>query len=111
MNIFKLSYSENFIEISTDKLCQGLFTDEISQNNMTVYPNPSSSTINISTGTNSNSLVNITIISSLGTVVYSKDFNNPDKTINLDINTLNTGIYIIKVTTDNSTKQQKFIKN
>ena len=106
-----LNAGENFIEISTDKLCQGLFTDEISQNNMTVYPNPSSSTINISTGTNSNSLVNITIISSLGTVVYSKDFNNPDKTINLDINTLNTGIYIIKVTTDNSTKQQKFIKN
>lgn len=102
----------NTFEIQTEKDCQGIYFKEIiSENELTIYPNPSSSTINISTGTNSNSLVNITIISSLGTVVYSKDFNNPDKTINLDINTLNTGIYIIKVTTDNSTKQQKFIKN
>ncbi|WP_417352493.1 choice-of-anchor L domain-containing protein [Flavobacterium alkalisoli] len=70
--------------------------------NLTYYPNPVS---NILTLSNINEISNIEAYNVLGQKVIDKDFNTTE--VQLDMSPLETGIYLIKVT---SQEQQKIIR-
>lgn len=69
-----------------------------------VYPNPAHDFININSMKNGN----IKILDDQGRIVYSKKTLNNKST--LDISHLVTGIYFIRIETEDGVKQTKFIK-
>lgn len=71
-----------------------------------LYPNPSNGIFSIEM--ENVKKYSIEIYSTLGKVVYSKN-NNSESTLN--INHLQTGIYLIKITTDSNTKTKRIIIN
>jgi len=72
---------------------------------LTVYPNPVTDRLNIS-NVASQTIKNVTIYSITGSVV--KTIANPSDSI--DVSNLNSGNYLVKVTTDQGTTTQKIIK-
>ena len=75
-------------------------------NYITLYPNPTTSEISIS----SESLINsIEIYNSLGQKVYAETINSKEKTIN--ISSLPSGVYILGAKTEDGIMRKKIIKN
>src|SRR5690606_8649769 len=87
-----------------------LSVDEpIFQNTLKLYPNPSSGQITIS-NPNTLNISNIEIYSVLGNLAYQSELNTTANTFSLDLNTLNSGIYLLKITLENGqTTTQKLI--
>jgi hypothetical protein len=82
-----------------------LSTDIFFKNNFSVFPNPTSSSLNIEN--NSNIAINATQITDInGRVV--KEIKGITNQIN--ISELNTGVYFLKITTDQGTGTTKIIK-
>ncbi|WP_310554961.1 T9SS type A sorting domain-containing protein [Flavobacterium sp.] len=73
---------------------------------VSIYPNPTTDLLNIQTPVNS-IVSKIKIIDVLGKIVL--EINEVSNSIN--VQSLTNGIYIIQVTIDNRSYQQKFIKN
>jgi hypothetical protein len=73
--------------------------------NVSMYPNPTSSRLNISAPSTINSAV---IYSVLGKEVMSLDINKNRESI--DVSKLNSGVYFIKYTIDDAVGTAKFIK-
>jgi hypothetical protein len=73
---------------------------------LTFYPNPVHNTLKI-TNNNNLKIKSINIVNYLGQIVLNE--NNPSETI--DISTLASGNYLLKINTDNGTLTQKLIKN
>ena len=82
--------------------------NEIKQedNSITLYPNPASKEVNISS---ENIINSIEVFNSLGQKVYQTDIKAKEKT--LDINSFSKGVYIIGVNTDRGYIRKKLIKN
>ncbi len=75
-------------------------------NSITLYPNPTTSEISIS----SESFINsIEIYNSLGQKVYIETINSKEKTI--DISSLPSGVYVLGAKTENGIMRKKIIKN
>ncbi len=69
-------------------------------NNISVYPNPSSSLTNLNINLKSSATVNVMVVNSVGQTVKSFDFgtaNAGSNTFKLDIANLSNGIYIIQM--------------
>ncbi len=76
--------------------------------NFAMYPNPTNSELNIVLPSNI-TIAKIEIYDTLGKVAFSKNINEVFN--NLDVSTLHTGLYLIKVITDDNTYGVKqFIK-
>jgi len=71
---------------------------------VTVYPNPANDVLNLYANTQINT---VTISNNLGQVVYQGAFNSHETKISLDA--LNTGIYFVKIETNNGTATQKLM--
>ena len=71
--------------------------------NVSLYPNPATNSITVSS---SQEIISLTIVDQLGKVVLTKN-----KTTNLDVSGLQSGIYFIKIVTDGGSGVKKFIKN
>jgi uncharacterized membrane protein len=78
----------------------------ISEFDFKLYPNPSNGIFSIEM--ENVKKYSIEIYSTLGKVVYSKN-DNSESTLN--INHLQTGIYLIKITMDSNTKTKRIIIN
>lgn len=72
-------------------------------NNVVIYPNPTNNNITIS----NNSLVGVQIMSLSGNVVYSQKHNGM---ININVENLSNGIYILNLTDGKTNKFSKFVK-
>ncbi len=103
------SDNENVIYLDNINIHEvtGVGIDEINSSDVTIYPNPFENTITI-TG-NHAVLNNLTIYNTLGMLVYNKDFNQNNKVI-VNLNSLNSGFYIIKVKTDKEIVTRNLIK-
>ncbi|MFP3596360.1 T9SS type A sorting domain-containing protein [Chryseobacterium sp. SIMBA_029] len=84
-------------------ITQVLGTQEITKENLGIYPNPAADVLNIKTKEN---IKSINIYDASGRQV--KTLINPESKI--DVKELNSGNYIIKITTGTSSYQSKFIK-
>lgn len=66
--------------------------EQIIQADVTIYPNPTSSTIHFSTV----NLSNIAVYNTAGTLIYSQDHGNP-----VSMELFDQGIYLVRMTTNN----------
>ena len=84
-------------------------TDDVNEHetqNVSVFPNPAMESFTVS----GESLNHVTVYNTLGQVVYSADCNGNSTNVNID--NLETGIYVVRVATDNgiATKRITVIK-
>lgn len=99
----------NFEEMETKgfviKLPQDLSTQPIENNsNFVLYPNPAENTLNISTQSN---IKHIEITNLIGQVLYTvtdSDFNQ------IDVSALESGVYLMTITSDAGIITKRFIK-
>jgi hypothetical protein len=76
--------------------------------NITIYPNPSSNTIEIKSD---NEFTKVTIVSLEGRIVYDKE-NDKTNSLKVDVSGFANGVYIVNVLDDNGKlSSQKLIKN
>ncbi len=84
----------------------GLNEIKLEDNSITLFPNPTSMDVNISS---ENIINSIEVFNSLGQKVYQTNVKAKGKTI--DINSLSKGVYIIGVNTDKGYSRKKLVKN
>lgn len=83
-----------------------LSTSDFDINTISVYPNPSNDFIFVN-GIENRTVSQISIVDILGKIVYKSKSINENK---IDISNLNTGIYILSITSNNTLDKIKFIK-
>ena len=81
----------------------------IESHNLIVFPNPAASELTIEFGRNENIQKEISITNILGSEII-KQVSSETK-LTLDINQLNSGIYIVKVTEGGTIRTMRFVKN
>ena len=77
---------------------------ENTDNNISIYPNPTSNFIEIT----AENICSIKIIDISGKIIYS--FETTDNSTTIDLSKFEKGIYFVKISTDNSTYSKKIIK-
>lgn len=108
----QLEHGKNTIKISTDLPCQGEHEESILlSNNMFVHPNPFHNELNLYLGEMDNTNVQVSIYSTIGQMVFFKEFDVKDKR-SISINTayFNTGLYTIFIQSNNSISNFKIVK-
>jgi len=80
---------------------------------ITMYPNPATEALHIQENTNTIENMNIAIINMQGQVVVSKLLNGNElsKGVNIPVNNLVNGMYILHAVSGNEESSQKFIKD
>ena len=97
-----------FTSFTSDGTCTPLSNADFKNNIISVYPNPASKKITISS--ENKNMETIQICNTLGQIVLKKEnIKNPSTTI--DISQLQAGIYSIEITQDRSISIKKFMKN
>lgn len=84
-------------------------TDSFFKNNLSISPNPTKGMLNI-TSTNNTIINNTTLTDIDGRVIKNIDWSNVTNP-SIDVSELNTGVYFLKVTTDQGVGTTKVIKN
>ena len=83
--------------------CTSLGIDDLNQLDISIYPNPTSDTVNIDS---SSSQLKVVVFDILGKQVLNKPNTN-----SVDVSSLSKGAYFIKVSDGINTSTKKFIKN
>ncbi|MGH1385867.1 DUF7619 domain-containing protein [Kordia sp.] len=110
----QLSKPINTVEVTTEKACQGKFTETIktiSNANFVMLPNPSNDYIYLSllnAGDITNANVGIYDIS--GRLIANQTIKTPVNNQKIDIKNLKTGVYFVQLSTSENTFTQKLIK-
>jgi len=87
----------------TLQACTGIA--EIQAPEFIIYPNPSSSKINISASSDFNK---VEVLNLLGQTVIAQP--NSNNTASLDVSHLNNGVYFVRIVSENGTNVKKFVK-
>lgn len=107
-----LEKGKNKIEVKAENDCQGIYNENlIIGSEIIVYPNPSSHNFNIDLGLDNSTEATIAIYSTLGNLVYSQNYKVQNGKVLLNTASLQNGIYILSVKTENSSKKLKIIKH
>jgi hypothetical protein len=122
--MYPLNEGENFINFSVEANTAGslannrfeiVFENTTLSNvdfetaNIQVYPNPASDVIHISTDSNVTFLEYIELFDLNGRLVKREDVSDKKEVITLNINTVTSGIYILKVNTKDTQFSRKVI--
>ena len=78
---------------------------------VSVYPNPSTGNLFVKFNSNVTGKVTLKVFSALGAQVYSKFLINPAGEIAVDLNTFESGMYVVQLITDAGTVSKRIIKN
>jgi hypothetical protein len=97
------SYQSQDTLISSDEIASSI------GNAIEIFPNPFSSNINITFNFDVPN-AQIRIFDRLGRLVFQKEFDRPDKFLSLDLNTLDSGFYIVEVHTQHTRQINKLLK-
>ena len=93
-------YDENSLSLNADN----------NYSTFKLYPNPTTSLINIALNTNeSSNITNVSIINMLGITVYSKPINNKIGT-QISIKNLANGVYFLKINTGTKQMTKRIVK-
>ncbi|RAK23564.1 putative secreted protein (Por secretion system target) [Flavobacterium aquaticum] len=88
---------------------QNLSSESFEENNIVVYPNPSKEIFNLITG--KNEISEIKVYDVLGKVVWSKkDFEVSNSEIQLNLSSVSSGVYFLRITSHNKSVVRRIIK-
>lgn len=88
---------------------QNLSSESFEENNIVVYPNPSKEIFNLVTG--KNEISEIKVYDVLGKVVWSKkDFEVSNSEIQLNLSSVSSGVYFLRITSHNKSVVRRIIK-
>ena len=82
---------------------------DFSPPNIALSPNPSSNTLNINFE-NQTHLASIQISDITGRVLQSFNIQNSTSNISINVSSLSSGMYFLRITSSNKTETKKFIK-
>ena len=107
----KLNSGINFLEVYTDKECQGVYTEEIFvSEQVQYYPNPTTGPLQIFVS-GEDTKANISINGINGYCYYDQIMSvTNSRKIELDLSSYNNGIYIIQIEGETVSKSFKIIK-
>jgi YD repeat-containing protein len=107
-----LKEGNNNLLVTTDKLCQGAIQKTINVYGKIVpYPDPFQETLSLNLGKDNIKKVSIEIHAvSDAKVVYSKQYTNQSGVLQLDLSSLNSGVYALKLMLDNAEQIIKILK-
>ena len=86
-----------------------LSNDDFDISKISVYPNPASDILNISLGKNIDNIRSITLYDLNGKLITQVNEDDNEHNAKLNVSSLNSGIYVLKVETDNNQYNQKVI--
>ena len=77
-----------------------------------LYPNPTIDAVMLNLDNDTRGRVKVDIVDMRGAIVYQNSFekNSPDFQVPLDVHTLRTGTYIVRITTDKEVGVKKMMK-
>lgn len=102
----------NTLTVSTDRSCQGVYTQTIELGNgITLFPNPFTSEVNIDLGSDVVKDATIRIYDTFNRAIYSKQYANQEGIIRIDLSKLLPGGYVVEVIADGKQNSHKIIKN
>jgi hypothetical protein len=80
--------------------------------NVFVYPNPFNESITIHANLNQNADVQVSIYDVIGQIVTSQNYGDKEGSVEefIDVSTLSTGMYVVRVKIGESTFQTKLVK-
>ncbi|MGB0850819.1 MAG: T9SS type A sorting domain-containing protein [Bacteroidia bacterium] len=84
---------------------------EASFNSFKMYPNPVNDNLNLDIATNGININSYEILSSHGQVLNVTSVNSSSINSSMDLSNYTSGIYFLKINTENGTLTQRFIKN
>ena len=100
----------NQVRVSTDGQCQGIFTKTIIvDENVLVYPNPFENALNLNLPSGSK-VSKIIILDIAGKIVYTGTNSGLSTLLEIDLSTLISGAYILKLSSANSETIHKILK-
>jgi len=101
----------NFIEVKTDKLCQGVYTEEVFvSERVEYYPNPTNDLVNLYIH-GKDSHVDLTIVDTDGNVMgTSCEEIRTNRKVKVSLGQYSKGVYIIRLRGNNILKTVKIIK-
>jgi len=103
-----LQFGTNTINVKTDKDCQGKYEETIFYGEgVMAFPNPISNELNVYLG-EQNITTSVEIYSVLGNKVFSTNSN--ERNLNIDTSRYSKGIYILRVSSETTSKSFKIIK-
>ena len=108
----ELKTGVNFLEVYTDKECQGVYTKEIFvSEEVQYYPNPTRGALQVFVS-GEDTKINISI-SGVGGYCYSDQLRSvsSSRKIDVDLSSFNKGVYIIQIQGPTVSKSFKIIKN
>ena len=87
-----------------------LANQQFEMNNIAIYPIPSKGIFNVSMGTITPKIIDVYDLT--GKIVYSKsEFQNNPSQFSLDLSSISSGIYFVKISSDNQSVTKRIIKN
>ena len=102
---------ENKIEVRSEKDCQGIYTQTIILSNQVfIYPNPVlNGKVSIFLGDSSIEVANAELYDFSGNKIYSKEQQATSGVIELNVNGLRPGIYMVQIRTENKLITHKLV--
>ena len=94
-----------------DFVVEGTLANEpFEMTNIAIYPNPSKGIFNVSMGTITPKIIQVYDLT--GKIVSSKtEFQNNQSIISLDLSNISSGIYFVKIVSENQSVTKRIIKN
>lgn len=110
--VLPLASGNNKIEVSSNIPCQGLLSEEIFvSEEIRIYPNPTNGPVQIYVA-GSDTEVQIKLLSVSGKTILSESRRvSTSRTIELDLSSSNSGVYILKVEGETVRMSSKIIRN
>lgn len=108
----KLKAGENNLKIKTNNNCQGIYQEKIfMENKIFAYPNPIEDDILfVNVPVEKNEPVYIQVYSMIGKLVIDRQFQSEENTFSIDMSSLASGTYVLKVISNTSMYNTKIIR-
>jgi ligand-binding sensor domain-containing protein len=102
-------YTEQYSGVWTNKSFNSGI-GKLSGSNVSIFPNPAQNVLSVNYGHIGNSMLEFSIYNPVGGLVYSrKDFAGFGREKQIDISDLTSGLYILKLRSDDEVVSEKFI--
>lgn len=106
-----LSAGTNTLSIKTNKECQGVYEKTIVIGSEPVlYPNPVQDMLFINIGLTNLTRIPVEIYDLTGKLIVSKTYSPTSNTLSIDVSNIESGFFVLKITTSEKTHNYKIIK-